>query len=300
MFRSMLTTAMLLGLTATAMAQTPKVVSLESGTVTKQDTLSAKFNGTALLQAFKLRYTRDDHHIRTLGVLPGRNRVTALFADKNGDDAFQWSARFVTLNHPGIVLGEVSGELELGSATRLLDKPAGDFLFVLRGFKFNYGQNRVGYGGKDHHIDEIGITEFDGKLDVRFNDKNDDDPFTYHVKYAYIPKHLMTGGIAVLSGSSIGEGAARGSSKGIPVLQGFRFNFDKSDHHLRQIGVDARGPNLAVSFFDKNKDDRFRWNANLAYLGSAQPTPTSSKTSPYTSSKISRTPVILKARINKK
>ena len=273
MTRTFLTAALLFGLPAVLMAQTPKLVRLGSKRDIKtEETIPTAFRGTPLLQGFDFDFGIRDNHIRQIGLLHGRNRFTAMFADKKNDspnDFFAWSADFVTLDHPGIVLGEASGKLERGRAVQLLNYPQGKFAFVLRGFKINYGSV---LSSVDHHVDEVGVWQSGGQLHVVLNDKNNDDVFTYRVQYAFVPSSLIES-FTTTRGNAAGEEAKRRSKVGIPVLSGFHFDYKSKDHHLQSIGVDQKPGNLKVTYHDKNRDDKFTWTINSVSLkkGSAEP-----------------------------
>ena len=290
MYRTLLSATALLTVSTAAMGQSPRIVSLEGAqTANQKITVGASFQGTALLQSFRLRYVVDDHHITTIGVMPEANRFTATFTDKNGDDPFHWTARFATLKAPDVVVGEVKGENEIGEAIHHLRNMNSDYVFVLRGFRLSFARDYVGYGGIDRHIDEVGVRELNGAVHIGFNDKNNDDRFTYHVKYALVPRVLFAG-MDRKSGNTKGAQAAV-LKDGIPVIRGFRYRFRKDDHHLREFGVDAKEGHLIMSYFDKNRDDPYIFDVELGLLKEGGATPTS------TTSRALSAPIMLNARI---
>ena len=220
----------------------------------------AEFSGQPLLQAFDFSFTDKDHHLQRIKVIPDtkRKKVRVEFRDDNGDDLFNWSASFFEINDPRIHLGTISREARSnGFRVHKLQKPAGNFVFVLTGFSLSY---TVG----DHHIDKIGVFEEAGDLHVVMNDKNNDDAFFYTINYAYVPGDLVELTDRV-SGSAKGQDGAE-IALGTPVLSGFLFNYSNKDHHIRRISVESRSGNIQVAYHDKNSDDKFSWIVDVSIL----------------------------------
>jgi hypothetical protein len=150
-----------------------------------------------LLDRFFLRYF-DGHvfsrHLNAIMVMPAgaaedaspeagfgmpvveEGEIAVILQDKNADDpiAFEVSHRvYADLRRYNIRdVGCVGGcERELPQPI----VPRVGNVFVLVGFELFFT------GGRDHHIDEIGIHEEGGRLVVAFNDRNDDDVSGYSV-----------------------------------------------------------------------------------------------------------------------
>jgi hypothetical protein len=128
-------------------------------------------SGTQLLRLFYFRYSDTDHHLRAIGISPDQPRAQRLgiiYQDINGDDEY-----FYNISHDDFARSGISsytyGDVCRGSCTRAISRPAGDYVFVLRGFY-------IYFNGDDHHIDQISIMENSGNLTVAYNDKNDDIP----------------------------------------------------------------------------------------------------------------------------
>ena len=275
MFRALFTTTTLFVLSTTAMAQTSEIVRVGVDTARNERLVSRSFNGTPLLQTFKFKYSfrSEDHHVRRLGVLQGSQSFLAFLGDKNSDDLFDMRARYLALDHPEIVRGETAAIGEIGRSVKLLDRPHGQFVFVLRGFKLMYGKRRQDKDDKeDHHVDEIGVWEVGGRLHVVLNDKNNDDPFKYKVQYAFVPRHLISS-VETASGTAVAADA-QPISDGIPLLRGFHVNFRSSDHHLQLLEVETKRGNVKVSYYDKNRDDKFDWKVYTATLKDLPAEPT--------------------------
>lgn len=140
-----------------------------------------------------------------------------------------------------------------------LERPTGDFVFVLIGFQLQYH-------GTDHHIKRVRVLEWDGNLKIRFRDNHDDPPpvSEYSVQYAYVPSSLF-----VELGSSSGTNN-RADGTDIPagpaVIRGFSLEYPHDDHHLRRIGVLAGDGRLEVRYADWNGDDIFDWYVDWGIL----------------------------------
>ena len=71
-----------------------------------------------------------------------------------------------------------------GTCTVRLDKPAGDFVFVLIGYQLQFY-------GDDNHIKEIKMLENNGDFTVAYRDQELNDPtdtFIWDLQYAYVPR----------------------------------------------------------------------------------------------------------------
>lgn len=221
------------------------------------------YNGTPLLSDFYFRFTRSDHHVTNIGVLPepASPRIDIMYTDKNHDDEY-----FYRVGHeersstaPSIFRNRRVFFCKGSCVNHPIPHPtSGNYTFVLVGFRFSY---RV----DDHHIDEVGIREHNGLIDVFFNDKNDDDPFIAWVDYAYVPSTEIASQ-GVVSGADDRGGASRTIPQGTPVIRGFHFNFRSGDHHIKDIGVMTYSNRIDVFYGDRNQDDRFSWNVRYATL----------------------------------
>jgi hypothetical protein len=146
---------------------------------------------------------------------------------------------------------------------------------VLRGFQLTFGNAASNI---DHQIDEIGVWEERGQLHVDFNDKNDDDKFSYRVKYAYVPSELFARSLR-LSGATRNE-EVKTIPRGPAVLSGFRFDYASGDHELLTFKVEVRPGNMQVGYSDDNADDPFRWKVKVAILKDVITTTPQEKSNP--------------------
>jgi hypothetical protein len=232
-------------------------------------------SGTQLLRQFYFRYSDTDHHLRAIGISPDHispdqprdQRLAIIYQDINGDDEY-----FYSINHDDFARSGISSFTTLrdvcrGSCTRTISRPAGDYVFVLRGFY-------IFFNGDDHHIDQISIMENSGNLTVAYNDKNDDDTFIWEVHYSYVPRSLIRS-VGERSGhahggqrcamSTIPEATCPPIPSGIAWIRGFDFNFRSDDHHIQEVGVSQPGDGrLEVFYSDKNRDDEFDWRVRWA------------------------------------
>jgi hypothetical protein len=153
---------------------------------------------------------------------------------------------------------------EGGTCTVQLEKPAGDFLFVLIGFQLSF---RAPY---DHHLKEVAILENNGALTISFKDVHFDpaeDTILWSLQYAYVPRDLFSD-VGELSGSGAHDRVLGQMPAGQAVLRGFRFNFTNGDHHIQQISVRPNASGTAfLTYRDVNGDDPFDFEYRWAILG---------------------------------
>jgi hypothetical protein len=227
-------------------------------------TVNRVFNdpGTPLLDHFYYRYTTSDHHIKRVSALPQPGgTIQVAFHDNNSDDRYFYRVAGERVSSAGIVLGSYQGRC-VGQCDRALSRPAGNYVFVLRGFQ-------LAYRGTDHHIDEIGVREIAGRLHVAFNDKNNDDAFDFLVRYAWVPRARLST-VASVSGSvsqAAGGVVQRAVPAGTKVIRGFRVDYPAAgvDHHIRTFGVFTNWNNIAVYYGDKNPYDSGSWQYAVNY-----------------------------------
>lgn len=224
-----------------------------------------------LLQSFYFRFSSKDRHIQAIGQEPGfptQDEIAFYFYDDTRNDEYYYYLAHEKFNVSGIQTGKIISVAK-GSETRSINKPGNNFTFVLISFSFYFF-------GNDHHIDEIGVLENDGRLTAYYNDKNNDDLFRWEVEYAWVPNN------AVLQTGRESGTRARGADsrntfgntvEGTRVIRGFKFNFEPyftsgKDHHIKEIGVllKSLSGNLEVYYSDKNGDDGFDWDVDWAIL----------------------------------
>lgn len=141
------------------------------------------YKGVPVLQGFSFYFSKkDDHHINTIKIDFEENRIGQLvlnvaFNDKNSDDEYCFAVKYALVPLDKVRLqGEESGRKSKGKATpqynggHQLKRP------VLQGFALDFDS-------KDHQIDEIGVRLYDSDLHIFYNDKNDDDSFSWMVKW---------------------------------------------------------------------------------------------------------------------
>ncbi|HEV2851638.1 MAG TPA: hypothetical protein VHC97_02425 [Thermoanaerobaculia bacterium] len=230
--------------------------------------------GALLLDSFDFQFTKDrnlgsavDHHLQQILIAPdfGPGRLRLGYHDKNSDDEYFYRISHLSVDNSRIQ--SVRRDLDIcsdrGKCTVHLNKPAGDFVFVLVGFQLSFR-------GTDHHIDEVGILENNGDLTVFFNDKNDDDIFIWSIQFAWVPRDSI-----LQLGESSGAGDRKGASRTIPhgssVIRGFKFNFRDSDHHIRATSVLTPDGRVEVLYTDQNGDDPFDWQVRWAILPTPPP-----------------------------
>src|SRR4051812_6211086 len=165
---------------ATARAAEEEVSGFGYGSLTRT------FNhvGTPLLDQFYFRFTNNDHHFGHVSAYPQPGgKILIAFQDRNSDDEYFYRVAHERVSATGIVVGSFS-DVCLTRCVRAVPRPAGDYVFVLTGFRFYY------IGGRDRHFDELGVLENGGKVTTYLNDgaQNNDDTFVTQISYAWVPR----------------------------------------------------------------------------------------------------------------
>lgn len=233
----------------------------------KESVINYVPSGVDLLSTFFFMFEHgNDNHLQMLGIKrdwPSQNKMTATlmaFADDDptsSDDDFFYNVAFVDSSYADVYSGTTGADVFRGSGTHNLTPPAGDHVFVLRGFN-------ISYHGQDHHLEEITILENNGQLSVTFNDENH-ETIICEVWYAWVPRGIFR---------EVGEtsGRARGGHRdaipaGTAVVRGFHYKFLNGDHHIRDIGVWMPGDGRLEQYYeDHNGDDEFEYTVRWAVL----------------------------------
>jgi hypothetical protein len=231
--------------------------------------------GTPLLSRFGFALNNGDNHIKQIlvwpGLPPGMMRLD--FSDENPFGLFSNDDYCFNVTHFDIVdarIRQVTRGLDIcdaGQCTVQLDKPNGDFVFVLIGFQLSFRAT-------DHHIKQVAIHEDDGHLTVAYHDEHFDAPedtFLWSVQYAYVPADRFSQ-VGQSSGTRARDRVISTIPVGRAVLRGFSFTYQPfftsgDDHHLQQIGVRPNTSGSAfITYRDENGDDGFDWEYRWAIL----------------------------------
>jgi hypothetical protein len=233
--------------------------------------------GTPLLDEFGFLFTGGvDHHFETMIVMPdgpvtdltpnvdntwfGSNpdngEVQVMFADDDGNHEY--------LYHVGHKLGPQVERFRVrdvgcrGSCKVTLKRPSPSAVFALVGFAFSFDP-------ADHHLDEIMIRELGNTLDIRCNDKNDDDVFSYCIDFAWIDaKDIVewTG----RAGFDVEFVSFDVPDRGPKFLSGFEFDHSSGDRHIQDIGVRLLNNRVELFYGDKKPTEKFQWNVGWSSL----------------------------------
>jgi hypothetical protein len=142
--------------------------------------------GTPLLSRFGFALNQGDNHIKQILVWPGLppGMIRLDFSDDNPfaifghNDDYCFNVTHFDISDARIT--QVTRGLDVCDAAQCtvqLDRPRGDFLFVLIGFDFQFHEH-------DNHIKQVAIHEDDGQLTVSFHDQQF-NPLTTHFSGMY-------------------------------------------------------------------------------------------------------------------
>lgn len=267
------------------------MVSIEGtgqGPVTKTYAINPALSGIPLLNSFYFRFVTDsltaqvDNHLNIVRVMPPgskrdlspnaqlpldiveNGKIDLGFADEapiSEEDNYFYKVAHSLYAGQRFQIRDVGCRGTCERIIPLPDKDSENSVFALVGFQVYFT------GQRDHHIDEIAVFEDDGKLVIKFNDKNDDDVFGYLVDFAMI----STNSQRLQTGEAKGE-ARGGAWISLPgndkVICGFHFDYKSRDHHIREIGVLSNPDDFEVYFGDKNGDDPFTYTVKWAKVSS--------------------------------
>jgi hypothetical protein len=227
-----------------------------------------------------------DNHLGTMLIAPNsptQNEIHLTFADQNFADLIYYDVQHYIVTDPRITT-EVVGDVGFGHTTKTISRrpPAGNYVFVLRGFQLNFT------GARDNHINEVGIMA-DAvpqnpnklKLNIFFHDKDYKDGFVYKVWYAWVPKDLFLTADSWSGTGATGAAHRAGIPPGPGVIRGFSFDsapygdrpalpgkppIPGADHHIAGIEVQNHGGRLEVGYADKSSNDQFAWTFRYGIL----------------------------------
>lgn len=213
--------------------------------------------GTPLLDQFYFRFTNDDHHFGHMSAFPqSGGKILIAFQDNSSDFEYFYRVGYQRVSAGGIVRGSFS-DVCLHSCTNQVARPAGDYVFVLTGFRFYY------IGGRDRHFDELGVLENNGSVKTYLNDRAQDNEDTYvtHISYAWVPRTRFST-VSSISGEVEGGpgGVRRSGLPGNKVIRGFRVNDgldpnSDSDRHIRELGIMTNSDNIEIYNSDNSPGD---------------------------------------------
>jgi hypothetical protein len=228
--------------------------------------------GTSLLGRFGFAFgPREDHFLQQILIAPGfpPGPMRLGFADENGDDKYCYNVTHFDIRD--VRIRQVSRGLDIcseaGRCTVRLDKPAGNFVFVLIGFSLSF---RAPF---DHPLQEVAILEKDGELTVAYNDEHFDPPedtFLWSLQYAYVPRDRFRD-VGELSGTGAKDRVLGEIPAGKAVLRGFRVKFSDGDHNIQQIGVRPNTTGTVfITYRDNDGNDKFDWEYRWAILSTLE------------------------------
>lgn len=268
----------------------------------------------ALPAGWSFDYLNDgDHHLNEHGMwVTGQNYNNAaqtlswttgcIFADKNFDDDYRWSATHQVLRFaPGYSystmspwyaksgnVSSVPGEFQNEDLKRY---PSA--VVLLTGWRLDFTSD-------DHHINKMSIwirdVQFDraaGRvrwtLDATYADKNFDDSYRFQYAYTvlgfdgrvvYRDFEGTDAGGSALHGADITDPALAGYANALVVPVGWSFDYLSDDHHINENAFKVQNIqfdrasgrvrwNTHLSYGDKNFDDDYKWRYRVAILGTS-------------------------------
>lgn len=141
--------------------------------IRKYQTGDVNYNYEPVIAGF-LFSKNEDTHIKSLGyqLEPAEDAYFIYFRDKKPDEAVDFWVSYAMVKSTHVYCkGSVTGKAR-GSAYREISASHP----FLQGFNLRFTND-------DHHIQEVGVILKPGKMNVYFNDKNDDDEFEYTIQY---------------------------------------------------------------------------------------------------------------------
>lgn len=217
--------------------------------------------GAPLLSRFQYGFTNGDHPLRRLAEfpLPGQSGVELTMADKNGDDTFNYHAAHLAVDPAPLLQGTFRGNCAKDSCAVTVARPTGNFVFVLTGFRFSFDI-------AEHQLDKVAVTESNTVITTTFRDQNGDDPYTYDVSYAWVPRARL-GVVDEIDGRVHGSvRETRSTTAGQKVIRGFSLDNlasgDQGDNNIQDIAVVTSSASVSVLYGDRNPGDSADW----AYL----------------------------------
>lgn len=230
------------------------------GTVTR----SVSASGVPLLARFSYLFTDSDHHIRQIEAMPlaQQSAVEIAFADLNGDDNYNYRVSHEWVDPTGIVQATFHGNCAGECTGTLLTRPAGDFVFVLTGFRFTYDS-------EDHHLGKIAVSENNSRLTTAFEDLNGDDAYSYDISYAWVPRSRLGTVSSVQNTVHATDVSTNAAAAGEKVIRGFSIDNlgtgTAGDNHIRDLGVVANANSIDAIFGDSNPADSADWGLLVQY-----------------------------------
>ena len=94
---------------------------------------------------------------------PRADTIRLGFHDRNSDDDYSYKVIYRGVSDPRIRQYTRSLDVSTGKVGVPIEKPHGSFVFVLQGFQ-------LAFPGDDHHVNEVGVNEIDGVVDIEFGD----------------------------------------------------------------------------------------------------------------------------------
>lgn len=254
---------------------------------------SRPLRGATGLRSFKLQFRRD-HKIRRVTVSGDDRFARFAFNDQGGEDTFWAEAEWAVFSagRTASITAAARGQVEL----EIEPSPPGH-TFVLSGFEFrrldgtDANVRSLGiWPLLDRNVlqvwllDDMGpdfrgleetlgaslaagaLVPYGGAIvgglastwDAvsRFNAQGGARPYQVTIQYAWVPDDVFGEDGAASGTSSRNED---GWQPGAHVLQGFRFVFENSDHHLGALGVSLGDEQYNVHFRDSDWDDPLQW-----------------------------------------
>jgi hypothetical protein len=243
-----------------------EVVREYSGTSDKIVSISYDRANALLLDHFFFRDVNADMHLHQIQVLPIFDLMFINFNDTLQNDVFEYRVAHSHVRPTGMISGHHESSVCYGKCIKNIAPPAGDYVFVLEGFDFEFPGDTI---PPDRHIDEIGVVENSGVLTTYFNDQNDDDMFAVTVDYWWVPRSMLSN-ITSLSGSVDNAGSTtRNIPSGNKVIRGFHVDNLASggagDNHIKRFGFLTRSTTVDIYYGDQDPSDSADWSYLFRY-----------------------------------
>lgn len=218
-----------------------------------------------VLRKLELGYSKGQHALLALGVLPSAERVDVTLRDRDGGDPFRISAAFARLPDPTPMASrKASGRCKQaateGCFIAMAVRPR-DHEIVLQGFEFQRLKGeaplrRIAIRPEPERGRSQVVLDGGGGFDVT-------------LVYAYLPRRFVQSYGSVQGRRAQGGPLSMNAKPGTRFLQGFDLRFERGPLPLQALRLDLEGSRINVELAAAGHKDGFRGEVEYAVLNEA-------------------------------